>query len=143
MGTGNTLPDQNEQHLRLLSIFHYVVGGLLGLFACMPIIHMVIGIVFIVSPGSMGDAGGPPPELFGWIFVIIGGLFVLGGWSVAVCVILAGRFLASRTHHTFCLVVAGVECLFMPFGTVLGILTLIVLSKAEVKAMFGEGSHAH
>lgn len=30
------------EHLRLLSIFHYVVGGLIALFACFPIIHLMM-----------------------------------------------------------------------------------------------------
>jgi hypothetical protein len=30
----------DEQHLQLLAIFHYVVGGMTALFACMPLIHL-------------------------------------------------------------------------------------------------------
>ncbi len=37
--------DQDLEHLRLLSIFHYVVGGIAGLFACFPCIHLVLGII--------------------------------------------------------------------------------------------------
>jgi hypothetical protein len=29
----------DEQNLKLLSIFHYVVGGIMALFSCFPIIH--------------------------------------------------------------------------------------------------------
>jgi hypothetical protein len=36
----------------------------------------------------------------------------------------------------FCLVVAGVSCLFMPFGTILGVLSLIVLNRPSVKLLF-------
>ncbi len=42
---------QDEEHLKLLSIFHYVVGGLAALFACFPIFHLIMGIVFIVLSG--------------------------------------------------------------------------------------------
>ncbi len=31
-------PDPDLEHLRLLSIFHYVVGGILALFSCFPIL---------------------------------------------------------------------------------------------------------
>jgi hypothetical protein len=34
----------DEQHIQLLPIFHYVVGGMTALFACMPLIHLGIGI---------------------------------------------------------------------------------------------------
>ena len=36
----------------------------------------------------------------------------------------------------YCLVMAGIECLFMPFGTVLGVFTIIVLMRESVKEMF-------
>ena len=39
----------------------------------------------------------------------------------------------------FCIVVAGVECMIMPFGTVLGVFTLIMLMKDSVKALFESG----
>jgi hypothetical protein len=34
---------------------------------------------------------------------------------------------------------AGIECVFMPFGTVLGVFTIIVLVREDVKAMFCVG----
>jgi hypothetical protein len=40
---------QDEDHLKLLSIFHYVVGGLAGLFALLPIFHLVIGLVMVFA----------------------------------------------------------------------------------------------
>jgi hypothetical protein len=127
---------QDLEYLKLLSVFHYVVGGLAALFACFPIVHLIMGIVFIVSstrPDANGDA---PPALIGWIFVGVAGIIILIGWSIAVCIIIAGRFLAERKRYMFCLVMAGIECLFMPFGTVLGVFTIIVLTRESVKAMF-------
>jgi hypothetical protein len=48
LDTGNdagSLPDmKQEEQLRLLSIFHYVVAGLSALFACIPIIHLALGL---------------------------------------------------------------------------------------------------
>jgi len=32
--------------------------------------------------------------------------------------------------------VAAVECIFMPFGTVLGVFTIIVLNRPSIKALF-------
>jgi hypothetical protein len=37
----------------------------------------------------------------------------------------------------YCLVVAGIECIFMPFGTVLGVFTIIVLMRPSVRNLFG------
>ena len=38
-------------------------------------------------------------------------------------------------HYLYCLVVAAVECMLVPFGTVLGVLTIIVLNRPSVKAL--------
>jgi len=58
------------------------------------------------------------------------------GWIFAVIIFLTGRFLAKRKRYMFCLVIACVECLFMPFGTVLGVFTIIVLMRPSVKELF-------
>jgi hypothetical protein len=61
---------------------------------------------------------------------------VLGGWTLAGLLIYAGRCLARRTRRLFCLVAAGLGCLFFPLGTVLGVFTFIVLSRPTVRAVF-------
>ena len=35
--------NDDVQHLSILSIFHYVCGGIVGLFACLPVLHLSIG----------------------------------------------------------------------------------------------------
>lgn len=128
--------NQDQQHLELLSIFHYIVGGLTALFACFPIFHLIIGIVFIIASKSSDANGDVPPAFVGWILVIVASFFMLIGWSLAVCVVIAGRNLAKCTRRTFCLVIAGIECIMMPFGTVLGVFTIIVLMRENVIQLF-------
>ena len=124
---------QDEEHLNLLSVFHYVVAGLAALFACFPLIHLAIGLAMLF--GAFDGKGGPP-RFAGVIFVVVGGMFILCGWALAVCIFIAARMLAQRKARTYCLVVAAIECMFMPFGTVLGVLTLIMLMKDSVKELF-------
>jgi hypothetical protein len=128
---------RDEEHLQLLSIFHYVVAGLAGLFACFPIIHLVLGLVFIFASHHVTGNGEPPPAIIGWIFVILAVTFITLGWILAALILTTGRFLARRKHYQFCLVMAGIECLFMPFGTVLGVFTILVLVRESVKPLFG------
>ena len=128
--------NEDIQHLKLLSIFHYVVGGLAALFSFFPVVYIVMGIVFICAPGSFESEGEAPPLAVGWLFVIIGAVLVVLGWAFAVCIILVGRYLARRVHYMFCMVIGAIECLFMPFGTALGIFTIVVLARASVKKMF-------
>ena len=129
--------NQDEQQLRLLSIFHYVCAGMVALFACFPIIHLVIGLVIVFHPKTFGSGKDQPsPELFGWMFVGIASMIILMGWTLAALVAWAGRCLGRRVHYMFCVVVAGVACLFMPLGTVLGVFTILVLMRPSVKALF-------
>jgi len=58
------------------------------------------------------------------------------GWTLAGFIVAAGRKLKRRMSRTFCLVVAGIECILMPFGTVLGVFTIVVLMKESVKGIF-------
>src|SRR6266853_1545067 len=133
-----SLANQDEEHLRLLAIFHYVVGGITALFACFPLFHVALGLGMIFSPHFFGgpSAQNRPPAFIGWMLVALGGFFFLCGQSLAVCIIVAGRFIAQRRRYLFVFVTACVACIFMPFGTVLGIFTIIVLSRESVKRIF-------
>ena len=126
---------EDEQYLQLLSIFHYIVAGISALFACFPIIHFSVGVGMLIAALSQPREAGPL-ALIGLLFTVIGGSMILLGWAFAVCVAIAGRFLALKKHHTYCLVMAGIECMFTPFGTVLGVFTLIVLTRPSVKELF-------
>lgn len=123
---------EDEQQLNLLSIFHYVLAALTALFSCLLLFHIAMGIAIVC--GAMGDEG--PPPFFGWIFILMPSFLLLAGWTLAGLMVAAGRRLKRRASHTFCLVVACIECLMMPFGTVLGIFTIIVLSRESVKELF-------
>jgi hypothetical protein len=128
--------NQDLEHLRLLSIFHYVVGGLAALFACFPCIHLTIGIALVSGAMPAGPGQEGPPAMVGWFFIAIATAMILVGWSVAIAILVAGKFLSQKSHYMYCLVVAAIECLFMPFGTVLGVFTIIVLIRPSVKPLF-------
>ena len=128
--------NKDDEHLRLLSIFHYVVGGLAGFFALFPILHLIFGLLMVLAPEQWTSEGTPPPAFFGWMFILFPAVFIVMGWIFAGLVFINGRFLTKRRHHTFCLVIAGIECMFVPFGTVLGVFTIIVLMRDSVREQF-------
>lgn len=129
---------KDEEHLKLLAVFHYVVAGIGALFACFPLIHVAVGLLFFFHPGSGVGQKDLPPEWFGLIFVVIGGFFVLLGWTAAICTFISGRYLAKRRKRMFSFVMGAVLCMFMPFGTVLGVFTLIVLGRDSVRQLYLE-----
>ena len=129
--------NQDAEHLRLLSVFHYVVAGMTALFSMIPFFHVAMGSAIVVGAFDNPDNGDPPPPFFGWFFIIFPGIFIVGGLALATCVAIAGRCLAKHTRYMYCLVMAAIECMFMPLGTVLGVFTIIVLVRPSTKELFG------
>lgn len=130
----------DQEHLKLLAIFHFVVGGLTIAFSSLFIFHVVFGIVLAIDPELLPTPNerSPFPPFFGYMLAAFAGMFVLSGWTIGGLMIYSGRCLQKRTHRMLSLVVAGIACLFMPFGTVLGVLTIVVLCRDSVKRLYGE-----
>jgi hypothetical protein len=124
------------QHLRLLTIGHYIGAAITALFACFPLIHFSMGLLLLLMPPQSPDGETIAPRLIGLVFALIGGAIVLCGWTFAALIFVAGRSIKARKRHTFCIVVAAISCAFFPVGTVLGVLSILVLSRPAVKAMF-------
>jgi hypothetical protein len=128
--------NQDGEHLRLLSVFHYVFGGVTAFFGCFPILYVVIGIADLA--GQFGHGHRPPgSDAFGWMFVILGGTMVLLAWSLAAAMMRCGWNLAARRAYRSCQIVAVMECVLIPFGTLLGVFTIIVLMRPSVRKAFG------
>ncbi|PYL66931.1 MAG: hypothetical protein DMF28_10325 [Verrucomicrobia bacterium] len=130
--------NQDKEHLRLLAIFHYIAAGLAALFSFFPLLYTTIGAIFIfvARHGTSKPGEELPPEFLGWIFVGLGSFLFLLGITMAICILIAGRCLSRFRCYSFTLVMACVECLFIPFGTILGVFTIIALSRESVKALF-------
>jgi hypothetical protein len=130
--------NQDKEHLRLLAIFHYVVAGLAALFSFFPLLYTTIGTIFIFAArhGAAKRSEELPPEFLGWIFAVIGSALFLIGLAMAICILIAGRSLALRKRYSFAFVMACIECLFIPFGTILGVFTIVVLSRESVRRLF-------
>lgn len=130
---------RDAEHLRLLSIFHYVMSGL-------SVLGMLMGGVYVAMPvfiksvmktsARPASAGSPNPDAFMWILTLEG--IVIGIMSLIALVgfYLCGRYLSARRNRTFCFVISGLACMCIPLGTVLGIFTILVLSRPTVAALF-------
>ncbi len=123
-----------RDELRLLSIFHWVLAGVAVLFSALPAVYLAVGVAML--RGTFEGRGHPPPEAFGWVMIAVGTAFIVAGLVYAGLLVCAGRCLARTSHWTFVIVVGALSCAFFPVGTALGVFTIIVLSKPEVKILF-------
>jgi hypothetical protein len=130
--------NNDELHLKLLKIFHYILAGLSCVFSLMFIFHIVIGWSAMHGREPFGEvAKNPPPPGFGIMFFVAGVLAVSFGWVFAASVAYAGYSIGKRKNHLFCLIIAGLMCLMCnPLGTVLGVFTFVVLLRSSVKTLF-------
>ena len=81
-------------------------------------------------------------SVFGWFFIVFALGWIVCGVTFAFCLALAGLFLARRQRYVYCLVMAALACMLMPFGTILGVFTIIVLMRESVREMFDQPSPA-
>lgn len=133
--TDITLQARDREHLRLLAIFHYVFAGLSLCGIGFIIVHFAfMRTVFSLQPST---AEPPPPELM-WMFALFYLVFGVIILAVGVLNLLAGNYLRARRNRTFCLVVAGINCLQFPFGTVLGVFTLTTLTRDSMRELFAQ-----
>ena len=113
------------------------MAGIVALRSLIPLLHIAMGIAIIAGTfDELGQGASPPPAFFGWMIVGFSAFFIVCGLAMAIVVAMAGQRIQQHRSHTFCLVVAGLECLFTPIGTALGVFTFIVLSRPSVKELF-------
>jgi len=55
------------------------------------------------------------------------GVIILLGWTFGALTIYAGRCVQKRKHRVLIYVMAGLNCVLIPWGTLLGIATFVLL----------------
>lgn len=138
----NTL-DKNSQYAQYanyIGLAHYGVAVFSALFACFPIGHLAIGVGMV--SGRLDTQNDPEAAFVGWLFIGIASTMMCLGWLFTAVLLYTGRCWQRKQHYTFCLIVAGVSCLFTPFGTILGVFALILLLQPEGKALFEPSTNA-
>jgi hypothetical protein len=145
---------EDLEHLSALSIGHYILAGVALLGGIPTLVLGVAGSKLIDEVGSdlsmaMGEippqpgvdpfgagSGSMADDLQTMIMVTIVSGLVLAIIST-VHLALVGLRIRQRRWWTFCYLTGWGECLMFPFGTILGIFTIIVLGRPSVKRLFG------
>ncbi|NNE20096.1 MAG: hypothetical protein HKN10_16620 [Myxococcales bacterium] len=145
---------EDTEHLSALSIGHFILAGVALLGGIPTLMFGVAGAKLIDEVGSdlsmaMGevpgqavtDAFGGSPEAMAQDLNTLITTMIVGGLLIAIISALhltvVGVQIRKRRWWTFCYLTGWGECLMFPFGTVLGIFTIIVLARPSVKRLFG------
>ena len=129
---------QDREQIKLLAILHFVFGGLSLLGILFLSFHYLMLSTIIDNQEIWESAKGFDPHaraLFGsYLEAFVWFYLFLGVACVASCIlnIISGVLLRRRKHRKFSMIIAGLDCAQVPFGTALGIFTLLVLQRESV-----------
>jgi hypothetical protein len=93
----------------------------------------------VVASGAATTKGGGAPGdavVFG-VFEVILGLVVLAFLAKIPLLAYSGICIRRRRHRMLSVVLACLACLNVPLGTMLGVFTLVMLTRPSVKALYG------
>jgi len=127
----------DEEHLKLLSLFHYISGGLTFAFSFIFVFQFIIFFtIFNNLPLDKFDTvltGGNnmAPVFFNffiylWLIIFI--VFIV----IGILEILAARFIKLRKYRIFTFIIGILNLFSFPYGTILGVMTIIVLNRYSV-----------
>lgn len=127
----------DTDHLRLLAIFHLVAGGL-GLLGVLGlIVHYLIFREVINDPNIWKMVPNAPQPQQMWVaFEMLYAFMAVMMIAFAVVNLISGLCIRARKYRTFSLVVAALNCLQLPLGTMLGIFTFVVLLRDSVRETY-------
>lgn len=153
-----SIPTAHEQailtreRLRLLSWAYYISGGIGIVTISFFLFHVIFFVVLaflpetdfpppaVHSPATSSPSSHPHPSLSPTIiFRILAGIMgsiVLCGWLLSGLTIYAGRCLQKCRHRPFIYVMGCLNLIWIPYGTILGICTLLALSSESARLAF-------
>ena|SRR5579872_6679493 len=130
--------DRDEEHLRLLKLCYYILAGITALYSLVSLVFLLVAGLMYSGVMQTQAASQVNPRSFAFVFLDIGIAGLILGFGSALSAWLAAVSLRDRRRRTFCIVVAASSCLYIPWGTLIGVSTIIVLNRPAVKAFFAE-----
>jgi len=116
----------DEEHLRLLSVFHYISGAISAFVSLIFLLQFFVfsfifdevmnGLLDIALVGNYDF----DPEIFSlliYLWIVLFFIFIAFGLAQ----IFSGNFLRKKKHRIFSFIVAIISILSFPYGTILGI----------------------
>jgi hypothetical protein len=122
-------------YLEVLRVFHYLFAGSAALFGCITAGDALVGIGLIVAAFVTGEET-LALAITGIVLAMAGGMFTMVAWTVAGLAFLTARRLVEHRRWKFCMAAAVAEGIWLPHGTILGVLTITVLTRESVRELF-------
>jgi len=131
----------DQEHLRLLSVFHYIAGAITLVLALIFLVQFFIfSIIFDEVMKSLLDVAlignyDVDPEIFSlliYLWIVLFFVFIAFG----LVQILSGKFIKANKYRIFSIIVAIINILSFPYGTILGVMSIIVLSRNSVVELY-------
>ena len=128
---------QDSTHLRILSIAYFVLSGLSVLGALGSALYALI-VSAALGQATTRIEGVEPIGAAGVIGIVVVICAIGCGYCLlqAAAYFFTGLGLQRCRWRVFCLIIAGLSCLNVPLGTVLGVFTIIVLVRPTVVEEF-------
>ena len=130
----------DEEHLRLLSMFHYISGGVTLLFSTAFFLMFAI-FAFMAThlPPRVSPTGQPLPQAAPPVaFFVFFAVFLVLGIVYGVIEIFTGHCISRRKYRVFSLIASIPRLITIPYGVLLSVFTIIVLERASVKELYRE-----
>lgn len=116
------MTEQYLKQLKIISIIYYVFSALGALSSVICSLGLFFGLQsFLGFTTGIMIAGAAGLVMLGLTYVFY---FALA------------QNLSKQKGHLYCAITSGINCLTFPIGTALGIWTLILINKPEIKALF-------
>lgn len=126
---------EDESHLKLLSVFYYVLAALGALALLMA---AAMGAVLLATVGRDGLDSAAFSSADAAVLAVVLLLSAVLSLASATLQFMTARRLRQRRSRGLCQFTAAITCLSFPLGTALGVFTFIVLARPSVRAAFGE-----
>ena len=120
--------------LQFLAMFHFAIGAMAGLVSLVPPLSL-----FVTT--SLAAPGEPVDMVLVHVFgetgaAVAAGLLLVLGMTLGGLLVAEGLHLMRLTGYRFCRLVSTIGLFFVPFGTALGAVTLVALSRPDTRRQF-------
>jgi len=128
----------DNEHLNLLSLFHLISGIFTLVYSVFMALYFGF-ITFIFNIGHKLDgANNDFPFEFMNVIMFVFTFVLLIAIILGIAKIFCSKFIKQKTNRVFCIVISCIECFSFPYGTLLGVLSIMVLNRNSVKEIYND-----